>query len=59
MDIKKLPDAEFELMKIIWKNPSPISTLQIMAQLEEGDRRKPQTVLTLLARMIERGFLQS
>jgi predicted transcriptional regulator len=59
MEIKKLPDAEFELMKIIWKNPSPISTLQIMGRLEEGDRRKPQTVLTLLARMTRRGFLKS
>lgn len=59
MKIKKLPDAEFELMKIIWESPSPVSTLQIMRQLNEGDQRKPQTVLTLLARMIDRGFLQS
>ena len=57
--IKKLPDSEFELMKIIWNNPSPISTNQSMAQLAEGLSWKPQTVLTLLTRLIERGFLRS
>lgn len=59
MEIKKLPDAEFELMKIIWQNPSPISTNQIIEHMNEEDRRTPQTVLTLLTRLIERGFLKS
>lgn len=57
--LKKLPDSEVELMKIIWANPSPISTNQIMAQLEAGRDWKPQTVLTLLTRLIERGYLRS
>jgi len=57
--LKKLPDSEFELMKIIWANPSPISTNQIMAHLEQSRDWKPQTVLTLLTRLIERGFLGS
>jgi len=57
--LKRLPDSEFELMKIVWANPSPISTNQIMLQLELGKQWKPQTVLTLLTRMIERGFLRS
>lgn len=59
MVMNKLPDAEFELMKIIWQNPSPISTNQIIEQIDESARRTPQTVLTLLTRLIERGFLQS
>lgn len=59
MELKKLPDAEFELMRIIWQNPSPISTNQIIEKMEVGDRRKPQTVLTLLTRLIERGYLRS
>ena len=57
--IKRLPDSEFELMRIVWANPSPISTNQIMLQLEQEKEWKPQTVLTLLTRMIERGFLRS
>ncbi len=56
---RRLPDSEFELMKIIWSNPSPISTNQIMAQLEAERDWKPQTALTLLTRLIERGFLRS
>ena len=57
--IKRLPDAEFEIMKVIWSSNIPhISTLQIIAALGE-DSRKPQTVLTLLVRLIERGYLSS
>lgn len=59
MELKKLPDAEFELMRIIWSNPSPISTNQIISHLGDATRWKPQTVLTLLSRLIERGFLAS
>jgi len=57
--IKKLPDAEFEIMRIIWQNEPPISTNQIIARLDEDNRWKPQTVLTLLIRLIERGYLSS
>ena len=57
--IKKLPDAEFEIMKIIWRNPSPITTLQIMGKLSPGRNWKPQTVLTLLVRLIDKGYLSS
>ncbi len=59
MEIKKLPEAEFSLMQIIWQNPTPISTNQIIQHMQTQDRRKPQTILTLLSRLIERGFLKS
>ena len=57
--MKKLPDAEFELMRIIWDNPSPISTNQIIDKLGDHSTWKPQTVLTLLTRLISRCFLRS
>ena len=57
--LKRLPDAELEIMRVIWQNTSPISTNQIIALLGSGKTRKPQTVLTLLARLIEKGYLQS
>jgi len=57
--MKKLPDAEFEIMKIIWRNPSPITTLQIMDKLSPDRSWKPQTVLTMLVRLAEKGFLTS
>ena len=56
-DMRRLPDAEFELMQIVWQNPTPISTNQIISHLQNS--WKSQTVLTLLTRLIERGFLKS
>jgi predicted transcriptional regulator len=57
--IKRLPDTEFELMRIIWGNEPPITTARIIEELGEHDGRKPQTVLTMLVRLIEKGFLSS
>jgi len=57
--IKRLPDAEFEVMKVIWKNTPPITTLQIIENLGPDKNWKPQTVLTMLARLVEKGFLKS
>lgn len=55
--MKKLPDAEFELMKAIWSIEPPVTTAQIRAVLDKD--WKGQTVLTLLSRLTERGFLKS
>ncbi|MBE9917062.1 BlaI/MecI/CopY family transcriptional regulator [Paenibacillus donghaensis] len=57
--MKKLPDSEFEIMKTVWANEPPISTNEIIAGLGGDKSWKPQTVLTLLVRLIERGFLRS
>ena len=57
--IKRLPDAEFEVMKVIWSNTPPITSLAIMEKLKHGKNWKPQTVLTMLVRLTEKGFLSS
>ena len=57
--IRRLPDAEFEIMRIVWQNDPPISTNQIISRLDSGKTWKPQTVLTLLVRLIEKGFISS
>jgi len=57
--IKRLPDSEFELMRIIWRSEPPIKTNEIMEQLKSDIKWKPQTVLTMLVRLIEKGFLKS
>lgn len=46
-------------MRVIWQNPSPISTKEIMDKLDHDTSWKPQTVLTLLTRLIEREYLAS
>ena len=57
--VKRLPDTEFELMRIIWRNEPPITTGQIIKELGSSVSWKPQTVLTMLVRLIEKGFLSS
>ena len=57
--IKRLPDAEFEVMKVIWNNTPPVTTLEIMEKVKADRDWKPQTVLTMLVRLIEKGFLKS
>ncbi len=57
--MKKLPDAEFEIMKVVWTNEPPITTSIVMEQLGKEKEWKAQTILTLMARLVERGFLRT
>jgi len=57
--MKKLPDAEFEIMKVVWTNEPPITTSIIMEQLGKEKDWKAQTILTLMVRLVERGFLRT
>lgn len=62
MSIKKLPDAEFEIMKAIWHSDEPITSSALTEKLRyllpEKDW-KQQTVLTMLVRLEKKGFLKS
>ncbi len=56
---KRLPDAELEIMKVIWHNPCPISTREVK-QLIDSETDKvwaQQTLQTLLNRLIAKGYL--
>lgn len=53
---KRLPDAEFTVMKAIWSLNSPITTNEITNKLADKSW-KPQTLLTVLKRLSEKGFL--
>ncbi|MCW6664364.1 BlaI/MecI/CopY family transcriptional regulator [Aerococcaceae bacterium NML160702] len=57
--IKRLPDAEFSVMKAIWNSQSPVGTHTITEKLKTGTSWKPQTLLTMLTRLTEKGFLTS
>lgn len=58
-NLKKLPDAEFEVMKTIWANEPPITTNMLMEQLGNKKEWKLQTLITLLLRLVDRGFLRT
>lgn len=56
---KKLPETEFEIMKVVWSKEPPVTTNTIMKQLGNEKDWKIQTVVSLMKRLIERGFLGS
>jgi len=57
--MKRLPETEFEVMKIIWESNPPITTGLIMERIGHEKGWKIQTVVTLMKRLTERGFLRS
>lgn len=59
MKIKRLPDAEFDIMKVVWANKPPITTNIVIEHLGEARGWKAQTVNSLMSRLIKRGFLHT
>ncbi|WP_027091523.1 BlaI/MecI/CopY family transcriptional regulator [Cohnella thermotolerans] len=57
--LKKLPEAEFEIMRVVWANEPPITTAMVMDQLGNERRWKAPTVISLMLRLVERGFLRT
>ncbi len=57
--MKKLPDAEFDIMKVVWANDPPLTTNMVLEQLGKQREWKAQTVITLMLRLVERGFLRT
>lgn len=56
-DRKRLPESELEIMQIVWRNPSPVSRMTIEDTLQKVHPLAPTTILTLLTRLCEKGFL--
>jgi predicted transcriptional regulator len=57
--LTRLPETEFEVMQTVWRNAAPVTTTTLMNQLGNSKGWKLQTLVTLLNRLIERGFLRS
>jgi BlaI family penicillinase repressor len=58
-NLKKLPNTEFEIMKVAWANEPPITTNMVMEQLGNERKWKAPTVISLMLRMVEKGFLRT
>ena len=56
--IKKLPDTELLVMQAIWACPSPVSRIDIDAIIQETHPMALTTLLTLLTRLAEKGFIR-
>ena len=55
----QLPESEFAIMNYIWSAEPPVTTAMVMEAVGNERAWKPQTCLTLVARLIERGFLEA
>lgn len=56
---KKLPESEFEIMKIIWENEPPITTSIILNNLSSDKAWKAATIISFLNRLVSKGFLST
>lgn len=57
--MKKLPNSEFEIMKIIWKKEIPITSNVIMQALNDEKTWKAPTVISFMKRLVNKGFLKT
>ena len=55
----RLPEAEFAVMKAVWSADGPVTSARIMEEVGRERGWKPQTLLTLLSRLTERGFIEA
>ena len=57
---QQISDSELELMKIIWGNGGTALYAQIMEALSKKGRTwQKNTIITLLSRLIDKGFLKT
>ena len=55
--MKRLPDSELEVMQIIWDINEPVDRSDIEKQLYKKHKIATTTLLTLLYRLAEKGFI--
>lgn len=56
--IRTLPDAELEVMQAVWACAVPAKRAQIGAILDQTHPMAPTTLLTVLSRLADKGFLR-
>lgn len=57
--MKRLPDAEFEVMQGVWRCEIPVSTAELKALLEKEREWNMSALQTVLSRLEEKGFVRS
>ena len=59
-NIRKLPDAEFEVMNALWESDvSPVNTAYLMENVGKQKGWKAPTLISFLSRLEDRGFIHS
>ncbi|KON88114.1 beta-lactamase repressor [Sporosarcina globispora] len=57
-EIPQISEAEYEVMKVVWKF-EPISTPEVVEKLSKKSDWKPNTIHTMLARLVKKNALQA
>ena len=55
--MRKLPDAEFDIMTAVWELDAPVAANTVLKHL--GKTWKIQALISLMLRLVEKGFLQT
>ena len=59
-NIRKLPDAEFDVMVALWDcDVSPVNTAYLMENVGKHKGWKAPTLISFLSRLEEKGFIHS
>ena len=53
--MKKLSEAEFEIMQVLWRHDAPMTSNQLLDEVGENRNWKLASLMTVLARMAEKG----
>lgn len=56
-DLKRLSDAEMEIMLVLWRAHEPQTSTAIQKKTEGSRSRGLAAVMTILARLCEKGFV--
>ena len=57
-NIKKLPDLELEVMQALWAFEPPVPRALAEEKIREASPLAQTTILTLLSRLIKKGFVE-
>ncbi len=55
--MKNLGEAELEIMQVIWKAKTPITSNFILKELQDQRKWKLSTLMTSLSRLSDKGFI--
>lgn len=57
-NLSHLPDAELEVMQALWASDTPVPRAQLEERLAQTHPMATTTLLTLLSRLSEKGFVR-
>ena len=55
--LKKLGEAELEIMQVIWNSENPVTSNFILKELQERRSWQLSTLMTSLTRLADKGFI--